>query len=157
MTASYIGRALVVRGSCPKPNATAAGQNVWEFTAANRVLGFSFLHLECCSLCNWRRERSFRRASCRQRYGCESGCLCALAPHGASNCLPRHAPQSIALFSVASGWFRSQSRRCERRPGAIGAKGGQGCPSTGSTRCQHFTDSITQRHRLRPPHLRQVN
>jgi hypothetical protein len=57
--------------------------------------------------------------------GCESGCLCALAPHGAGDCLPRHDPQSIALFSVASGWFRSQNRHCSWRPGATRAKGGQ--------------------------------
>jgi hypothetical protein len=57
--------------------------------------------------------------------GCESSCLCALAPHGAGDCSPRHDPQSIALFSVASGCFRSQNRDCSWRPGAKRAKGGQ--------------------------------
>ena len=59
---------------------------------------------------------------------CESGCLCALAPHGAGDCLPRHDPQSIALFCVASGCFRSQNRHCSWRPGAKRAKGGQRWP-----------------------------
>jgi hypothetical protein len=55
--------------------------------------------------------------------GCEPGCLCALAPHGAGDCLPRHDPQSIAPFSVASGCFCSQNQCYDRWPSAMRAKG----------------------------------
>lgn len=37
--------------------------------------------------------------------GCESGCLCALAPHGAGDCLPRYDPQSIAFFPIGQAQF----------------------------------------------------
>ena len=56
---------------------------------------------------------------------CESGCLCALAPHGAGDCLHPGTTANQLLFSVASGWFRSQNRHCSWRPGAKRAKGGQ--------------------------------
>ena len=54
-------------------------------------------------------ETSAQLSTCQlqaEAVGCESGCLCALAPHGAGDCLPRvTAPQSIALFPLRAGVF----------------------------------------------------
>jgi hypothetical protein len=80
--------------------------------------GLSVLLLGCCSVCSRGRERSFRRASCSRGEGCESGCLCALAPHGAGDCLPRHDPQANRSFPPRgqSGWLLEGRSKWHLRP-----------------------------------------
>jgi hypothetical protein len=96
-----------------------------ESSAANGVLGFSFWHLGCCSLCNRRRERSFRRASCRRGRRVRVRLpLCSSAARRGRLLAPSRPPINRS-FCVASGCFRSQNRCCCRWSLATRAKGGE--------------------------------
>ena len=81
-----------------------------------------------CSLCIRRRERSFRRASCRRGRGVRVRLpLCSSAARRGRLLAPSRPPINRS-FCVASAWFRSQNRHCSWRPGAKRAKGGQRWP-----------------------------
>ncbi len=86
--------------------------------------GFDFT-FRVCSLCIRRRERSFRRASCRRGRRVRVRLpLCSSAARRGRLLAPSRPPINRS-FSVASGCFRSQTRQCDRWPFASRAKGGQ--------------------------------
>jgi hypothetical protein len=125
MTASYIGGALVVTGRVQN-KAHRGLVKIGGGPCREMSLGVFVLAVSVVSSAESRAAAQLSTCQLQAgRPGCELGCLCALAPHGAGDCLPRHDPQSIALFFVASGWFRSQNRHCSWRPGAKRAKGGE--------------------------------
>jgi hypothetical protein len=83
--------------------ASEAGSACGVQSRDRTFLGFPFLLLGCRSLCS--RAAVAQLSACQLQagaVGCESGCPCALAPHGAGDCLPRHDPQANRSFPLAS-------------------------------------------------------
>ena len=117
---------LVVWGACPKRSTPGTGPDRGRWLPRTECWGDALAFRVLISVQSEAGSAAFGVPVAAGAVGCESGCLCALAPHGAGDCLPRHDPQSIALFPLRPGVFARRigvvaAGRLQRGPRAANA------------------------------------